>query len=69
MTKNQAAMLQYIRRYIREHGYSPSYEEMKDGIGIKSKSGVSRIVIALAERGFINRLPNRARAIEVVRMP
>ena len=59
----------YIQQCIMERGYAPSYEEMKNALGLKSKSGVHRLVFSLEERGYVNRLPNKARAVEVLRAP
>ena len=69
LTRKQHELLLYIDRHLRESGVSPSFEEMKDALDLKSKSGVHRLISALEERGFIRRLPNRARALEVIRMP
>ncbi len=69
LTRKQHELLTYIRDQLAETGVSPSFEEMKDALDLKSKSGVHRLISALEERGFIRRLPNRARALEVTRMP
>lgn len=69
LTRKQNELLIYIRDRLTESGVSPSFEEMKDALALKSKSGVHRLISALEERGFIRRLPNRARALEVVKMP
>ena len=69
LTKKQHELLIYINDRLAETGVSPSFEEMKDALDLKSKSGVHRLISALEERGFIRRLPNRARALEVTRMP
>ena len=69
LTRKQHELLCYIDGHLRETGVSPSFEEMKDALDLKSKSGVHRLISALEERGFIRRLPNRARALEVTRMP
>ena len=69
LTKRQHELLLLIDRRLREDGVSPSFEEMKDAVGLKSKSGIHRLISALEERGFIRRLPNRARALEVLRLP
>ena len=69
LTKRQHELLLLIDRRLREDGVSPSFEEMKDAVGLKSKSGIHRLITALEERGFILRLPNRARALEVLRLP
>ena len=69
LTRKQHELLLYIHERLSETGVSPSFEEMKDALDLKSKSGVHRLISALEERGFIRRLPNRARALEVLRMP
>jgi repressor LexA len=69
LTSKQYELLCYINDRLGETGVSPSFEEMKEALDLKSKSGVHRLISALEERGFIRRLPNRARALEVVRMP
>jgi len=69
LTAKQHELLLYIQRKLEETGISPSFEEMKDALDLKSKSGVHRLISALEERGFIHRLPNRARALEVLRQP
>ena len=69
LTRKQHQLLQFIHDRLRESGVSPSFEEMKDALDLKSKSGVHRLIGALEERQFIRRLPNRARALEVMRMP
>ncbi|HKT15271.1 MAG TPA: transcriptional repressor LexA [Allosphingosinicella sp.] len=69
LTRKQHELLCYIHDRLAETGVSPSFEEMKDALDLKSKSGVHRLISALEERGFIRRLPNRARALEVLRMP
>jgi repressor LexA len=69
LTRKQHELLTYINERLGETGVSPSFEEMKDALDLKSKSGVHRLISALEERGFIRRLPNRARALEVTRMP
>ena len=69
LTRKQHELLCYIHDKLNETGVSPSFEEMKDALDLKSKSGVHRLIRALEERNFIRRLPNRARALEVVRMP
>ena len=65
LTAKQHELLRFIQRKLEETGISPSFEEMKDALDLKSKSGVHRLISALEERGFIRRLPNRARALEV----
>ncbi len=69
LTAKQHELLRYIQRKLEETGISPSFEEMKEALDLKSKSGVHRLISALEERGFIRRLPNRARALEVLREP
>ena len=69
LTRKQNELLRYIHGHLAETGVSPSFEEMKEALELKSKSGVHRLISALEERGFIRRLPNRARALEVLRMP
>jgi len=69
LTRKQHELLCYINDHLGETGVSPSFEEMKEALNLKSKSGVHRLISALEERGFIRRLPNRARALEVMRMP
>jgi repressor LexA len=69
LTRKQHELLLYIDKHLGETGVSPSFEEMKEALDLKSKSGVHRLISALEERGFIRRLPNRARALEVVKMP
>ena len=69
LTKKQLDLLAFIREKISAEGVSPSYDEMKDALELKSKSGVHRLVCALEERGYVRRLPNRARALEVIRFP
>ena len=69
LTRKQHELLLYIHGRLGETGVSPSFEEMKEALDLKSKSGVHRLISALEERGFIRRLANRARALEVVRMP
>ncbi|HTM94192.1 MAG TPA: repressor LexA, partial [Croceibacterium sp.] len=69
LTAKQHELLLFIQRKLEETGISPSFEEMKEALELKSKSGVHRLISALEERGFLRRLPNRARALEVVRHP
>jgi repressor LexA len=69
LTRKQHELVCFIHDRLAETGVSPSFEEMKDALDLKSKSGVHRLISALEERGFIRRLPNRARALEVVKMP
>jgi len=69
LTKKQHELICFIADRLNETGVSPSFEEMKEALDLKSKSGVHRLISALEERGFLRRLPNRARALEVVKMP
>lgn len=69
LTRKQHELLSFIQVRLEESGISPSFEEMKEALDLKSKSGVHRLISALEERGFIRRLPNRARALEVLRQP
>ena len=69
LTRKQHELITFIQNRLEETGISPSFEEMKDALDLKSKSGVHRLISALEERGFIRRLPNRARALEVIRTP
>jgi repressor LexA len=69
LTAKQHELLRFIQRKLEETGISPSFEEMKEALDLKSKSGVHRLISALEERGFLRRLPNRARALEVLRQP
>lgn len=69
LTPKQHELLMFIHERLRESGVPPSFDEMKDALDLKSKSGIHRLITALEERGFIRRLPNRARAMEVVRLP
>jgi repressor LexA len=69
LTRKQHELICFIEDRLAETGISPSFEEMKEALGLKSKSGVHRLISALEERGFLKRLPNRARALEVVRNP
>ncbi|WFL77125.1 transcriptional repressor LexA [Altererythrobacter arenosus] len=69
LTAKQHELIRFIQQKLEETGISPSFEEMKDALDLKSKSGVHRLISALEERGFIRRLPNRARALEVIKQP
>jgi repressor LexA len=69
LTRKQHELIRFIQTRLEETGVSPSFEEMKEALDLKSKSGVHRLISALEERGFIRRLPNRARALEVLRQP
>jgi repressor LexA len=69
LTRKQAELLKFIHERLKESGVPPSFDEMKDALDLRSKSGIHRLITALEERGFIRRLPNRARAIEVIKLP
>ncbi|MDJ1156785.1 transcriptional repressor LexA [Chelatococcus sp. SYSU_G07232] len=69
LTRKQGELLRFIHERLRETGVPPSFDEMKEALDLKSKSGIHRLIVALEERGFIRRLPNRARALEVIRLP
>ena len=69
LTKKQWNLLIFINKKIRSTGISPSYDEMKNSLNLKSKSGIHRLISALEERGFIKRLPHKARALEVLKLP
>jgi repressor LexA len=69
LTKKQKNLLLYINKKIRSTGVSPSYEEMKESLNLKSKSGIHRLISALEERGFVKRLAHKARALEVIKLP
>ena len=69
LTAKQQELLVFIQKRLEEGGVSPSFDEMKDALDLKSKSGIHRLISALEERGFIRRLPNRARALEVLKLP
>ncbi|MCJ2054988.1 transcriptional repressor LexA [Methylobacterium sp. J-048] len=69
LTRKQLDLLRFIQSRMQECGVPPSFDEMKDALDLKSKSGIHRLITALEERGFLRRLPNRARAIEVIRIP
>ncbi|MDX1709990.1 MAG: transcriptional repressor LexA [Rhodovibrionaceae bacterium] len=69
LTRKQHELLLFIHRHLNTHGVSPSFDEMKDALDLKSKSGIHRLITGLEERGFIRRLPHRARALEVLRLP
>jgi repressor LexA len=69
LTKKQHELLVFINKHLRESGISPSFDEMKEALGLKSKSGIHRLITALEERGFIRRMPHRARALEVLKLP
>src|SRR5262249_3571574 len=69
LTRKQFELLRFIHERLKESGVPPSFDEMKDALDLRSKSGIHRLITALEERGFIRRLPNRARAIEVIKLP
>lgn len=69
LTEKQSELLRFIHARLQSNGVPPSFDEMKDALDLKSKSGIHRLIMALEERGFIRRLPNRARALEVLRLP
>lgn len=69
LTRKQHELLMFIHERMKESGIPPSFDEMKDALDLASKSGIHRLITALEERGFIRRLPNRARALEVVKLP
>src|SRR5881394_2878091 len=69
LTRKQYELLRFISERLKESGVPPSFDEMKDALDLRSKSGINRLITALEERGFIRRLPNRARAIEVIKLP
>jgi repressor LexA len=69
LTRKQQELLLFIHERMKESGVPPSFDEMKDALNLASKSGIHRLITALEERGFIRRLPNRARALEVIKLP
>ena len=69
LTKKQHQLLIYINTHLNQYGISPSFEEMKNALDLHSKSGIHRLITALEERGFIRKLPNKARALEILKMP
>src|SRR3954470_13443935 len=69
LTRKQHELLMLIHERVAAEGVAPSFDEMKEALGLKSKSGIHRLITALEERGFLHRLPHRARALEVVRLP
>ncbi len=69
LTRKQYELLRFINERLKEAGVPPSFDEMKDALDLRSKSGIHRLITALEERGFIRRLANRARAIEVIKLP
>jgi repressor LexA len=69
LTRKQLELLLFINERLKEEGVPPSFEEMKEALNLQSKSGVHRLIVALEERGFLRRMPNRARALEVIKLP
>ncbi|MDH5772619.1 MAG: repressor LexA, partial [Rhodospirillaceae bacterium] len=69
LTKKQYELLTLLNERIKDTGVPPSFDEMKDALGLKSKSGIHRLISGLEERGFIRRLPHRARALEILKLP
>jgi repressor LexA len=69
LTRKQLELLMFINERLKEEGVPPSFEEMKEALNLQSKSGVHRLIVALEERGFLRRMPNRARALEVIKLP
>src|ERR1700752_4570544 len=69
LTRKQSELLRFIHERLQETGVPPSYDEMKEALDLRSKSGIHRLIMALEERGFIRRLPHRARALEVTKLP
>src|SRR5580698_7373829 len=69
LTRKQHELLMFIHERIKETGVSPSFDEMKEALDLASKSGIHRLITALEERGFLRRLPHRARALEVIKLP
>jgi repressor LexA len=69
LTRKQFELLRFVHERLKESGVPPSFDEMKDALDLRSKSGIHRLITALEERGFFRRLPNRARAIEVIKLP
>ena len=69
LTVKQSELLRFIHERVKEQGVPPSFDEMKEALDLRSKSGIHRLIMALEERGFIRRLPNRARALDILRLP
>src|SRR5277367_6239181 len=69
LTRKQYELLVYIDRHLKQTGFSPSFEEMKDALNLKSKSGIHRLISALEERGYLARRHHRARALDILRLP
>ena len=68
LTKKQYEVLNFINQKLKDDGFAPSYDEIGEAVGLKAKSNVHRLISALEERGFVRRIPHRARAIEVIRL-
>lgn len=69
LTRKQHELLRFIQQRLQEDGVPPSFDEMKEALDLRSKSGIHRLITALEERGFIRRMPNRARALEILKLP
>ena len=69
LTRKQHELLMFIHERLKEAGVPPSFDEMKVALDLKSKSGIHRLIVALEERGFLRRMPNRARAMEIIKLP
>ena len=69
LTPKQKELLMFIHERLKESGVPPSFDEMKDALDLRSKSGIHRLITALEERGFLRRLPHRARAMEIIKLP
>ena len=69
LTRKQHELLRFIQQRLQDDGVPPSFDEMKEALDLRSKSGIHRLIMGLEERGFIRRLPNRARALEIVKLP
>ena len=69
LTRKQHELLMFINERLKETGVAPSFDEMKEALDLRSKSGIHRLITALEERGFIRRLPHRARALEILKLP
>ncbi|MFT6913090.1 MAG: repressor LexA, partial [Paracoccaceae bacterium] len=69
LTKKQLDLLEFIHKRLQRDGVPPSFDEMKDALDLRSKSGIHRLITALEERGFIRRLAHKARALEIIKLP
>ena len=69
LTRKQNELLMFINKRLNDDGVSPSFDEMKEALRLKSKSGIHRLITGLEERGFLRRLPHRARALQVLKLP